>query len=286
MDYLDIEYSANPGEKLREILEDIYPLDISENKSYINKIDSSVLAEGELSSLVYRSTINFLLRRLITAAVFIKRKCKKNGQPDESIQNEIKKLINNSFSFPKSKIDQISHLLFICTRMRKAKINAITEEIVKDRNENLCYICGRDLDFVNKQIEADKINGAWAELEHIFPKSMGGSSKLELNIKYACTKCNKEKKSYIDDSDYHYEHICFVTDEDDGVDFDCNFEQIIKLALWSKNQYKCQFCDQPASRVGRLHFTRRNPEENWHFLNIETYCSAHIIMINKKRNQN
>jgi 5-methylcytosine-specific restriction endonuclease McrA len=280
----DIEYSVNPGEKLREILEQLYPFTASESKSYISKMDSALYADGELASLVYRSTINYMLRRLVSAAVFVKRRCKKNGLPEESIEIEIKKFINNIFDFPNATVvEQIASLLFICTKMRKATINITTEKIVRDRNENLCYICGRDLDFFNKRNEFNEKNDAWAELEHLFPKSMGGSSKLDSNLKYACTKCNAEKKSYIDDSDYHYEQICFVTDEDDGVDFHGNFKQLTKLALWSKNQYKCQFCNEPASRVGRLHLTRRNPEDNWHFLNIETYCSAHILMIKKKR---
>lgn len=281
MPFTDVENLTNPGERLRVILEDLYPSDLSSGQSCINKMDSALFADGSLASLVYRSTINYLLRRLVSTAVFIKRKCKKNNLPELSVQIEIKRFVNNKLNIHnKNTVEKIATLLVECTEMRDDKPSPGIVKIVKERKESLCYICGRVLDF------ATVGNVDSAELEHIFPKGMGGSSKADANLKYACFKCNKGKKSYIDDSDYHYEEICFVTDEDDGDKFKNDFEYAFKLAIRAKNEYQCQLCKEPASIKGELHFARRDPEDSWHFLNIETYCAAHILMIQKQRNKN
>lgn len=275
---MDIEETINPGERLKEILQELYPSDFSENKSSINRIDRALDAQGNLASVVYRSTINYMLRRLVTAAVFVRRKCEQTGQSEENVEIEIKRFINRHYDFPNITIvEKITSLLLVCTRMRRASIGSAVGKVVKDRNENHCYLCGRDLNFIIKN------DDDWAELEHVFPKSMGGSSRLPSNIKYACSKCNQSKKSYIDDSDLHYEQICFVTDMEDGENFWGNFSREFKIAIWSRNDFRCQFCNQPASKLGSLHFTRSNPHDSWHFLNIEAYCSSHILMINKQR---
>lgn len=278
MSTVDFENLTNPGERLRKILEDLYPSDLSGTQSCINKMDSALFADGELASLVYRSTINYLLRRLISTAVFIERKCKKNGLPNLSVENEIKKFVNNNVNIHnQTVVEKIVTLLVECLKTRSEKITDNIVKVVKTRGETLCYICGRLLDFATTG-ETDS-----AELEHVFPRTMGGSSKMDDNLKYACFKCNNGKKSYIDDSDYHYEEICFVTDEDQD-NFKVEFEYTYKLAIRAKNEYQCRLCKEPAARRGELHFARRNPEDSWHFLNVETYCATHVLMFKKQQN--
>lgn len=55
-----------------------------------------------------------------------------------------------------------------------------------------------------------------------------------------------------------------------------------KIALWSKNGYKCILCDSDegyAQKVGRLKFRRQKLDDIWHFLNIDTYCDKHAEQI-------
>lgn len=276
-----IENIINPGEKLRKILEELFPSDFSSGQSCVNKIDSALLAEGELASLVYRSTINYLLRRLISTAVYIDKKREKEGLPKFGVQNELRNFINRNLVIRnKSTVEKIVALLIECIKAKEETTPSSVVKAVKSRGETLCYICGRQLNFATKS-QMDS-----AEMEHVFPRNLGGSSKAEDNLKYGCFKCNQGKKSYADDSDYHYEEICLMTDEElDEESFKKSFEHTYKLAIRSKNQYSCHICNEPAVKRGELHFARRNPEDSWHFLNIDTYCAKHLVMVKKRQNR-
>lgn len=281
MPFTDMENIINPGERLRKILEELFPSDFSSGQSCINKIDSALFAEGELASLVYRSTINYLLRRLISTAVYIDKKREKEGLPKFGVQNDLRNFINKNLAIRNnSTIEKIVALLIECLKVKEEIVSPSVVKAVKLRNETLCYICGRQLDFATVgEMES-------AELEHVFPRNLGGSSKAEDNLRYACSKCNKWKKSYADDSDYHYEEICLMTDEEfDEKSFRASFEHTYKLAIRSKNQYSCYICNEPAVKRGELHFARRNPEDSWHFLNIDTYCAKHLVMVKKQQNR-
>jgi 5-methylcytosine-specific restriction endonuclease McrA len=108
------------------------------------------------------------------------------------------------------------------------------------------------------------------QIEHKFPKTMGGSNELS-NLKIACEYCNNEKKNYIDASDFHYEHISLSTNDDDE-SFNLEFKRSYKIALWAKSDYSCVLCGQLTEFIGRLDFVRRNPNDSWHFLNIDAVC--------------
>lgn len=279
MPFTDVENIINPGESLRKILEELFPSDFSNAQSCINKIDSALLAEGELASLVYRSTINYLLRRLISTAVYIDKKREKEGLPKFGVQNDLRDFINKNLMIrSKTTVEKIVALLIECLKAKEETCPQSVVKAVKSRGETLCYICGRQLNFATVgEMES-------AELEHVFPRNLGGSSKTENNLRYACNKCNQGKKSYADDSDYHYEEICLMTDEEiDEESFRASFEHAYKLAIRSKNQYSCHICNEPAVKRGELHFARRNPEDSWHFLNIDTYCAKHLVMVRKRQ---
>ena len=67
------ENNINPGEQLREFLKKLFPADVK-NDSFISRIDYILQADGELIDLVYNSTINYVLRRLIVTADYFQRK--------------------------------------------------------------------------------------------------------------------------------------------------------------------------------------------------------------------
>lgn len=60
----------NPGEKLKILLMELIPND----EGFLDRVDDFAIADGELSSLIYESTINYLVRCLITSAVYLERK--------------------------------------------------------------------------------------------------------------------------------------------------------------------------------------------------------------------
>lgn len=112
------------------------------------------------------------------------------------------------------------------------------------------------------------------QIEHIWPKEMGGKDDDD-NLKAACEQCNQSKQSYIDASDFHYEEICLITDKTDN-NFETELNWQYRVALWAKNNYECVRCGKPAQYKGTLEFVRSNPNDSWHFLNIDTYCEDHI----------
>jgi 5-methylcytosine-specific restriction endonuclease McrA len=268
---------VNPGEALRDFLCSLFPQDLEERGSCIAKIDSALLADGELSSLVYYSTVNYMMRRILTAAILIARKCERYGFTDQVFESKLRAYIANNLKIPNAiNVDKLTGLIRECLESREKRINATSEKAVKEREENLCFICGGPMDFSTTHELGS------ATLEHVWPRMMGGSSKPD-NLKYSCYKCNQFKANTIDVSDYHYEEICLATDEEDAKEFERDFSRVYKVAAWAKNGYECQMCKRPASRVGRLELLRRNTSDSWHFLNMEAYCVAHTLMVNKRR---
>lgn len=267
----------NPGEALRSFLFKLFPSDEENRESNIAKIDAALVAEGKFASLVYRSAINYMLRRILTAAVLIERKCDQNHFSDEILEKKLRAYIANNLNIPGAKnVDKLTGLITNCLKTRHEKITQTTEKSVKQRNENLCYICGKTMSF-------GRDNGSdSATLEHVFPRLLGGSSKAH-NLRYACKICNETKADNIDESDYHYEEICLLTDEDDETKFHRDLSRVYKIAAWAKSDYKCQLCGKSASVVGRLDLVRREQRDNWHFLNIEAYCSVHVLQMRKRR---
>ncbi|NJK38818.1 MAG: HNH endonuclease [Oscillatoriales cyanobacterium SM2_3_0] len=145
-------------------------------------------------------------------------------------------------------------------RKRKSK----KKDLIKNRIEILCYVCG-------KSLEEDKV-----EVEHMWPKSMGGIT-LSSNLKVCCSECNKNKEQYIDASDFHYEQISLGTRKSDD-SFEREFRGVYKVALSAKSDYSCSLCGQPVEVVGRLNFVQRNPNDSWHFLNIDGICNSCISL--------
>jgi 5-methylcytosine-specific restriction endonuclease McrA len=263
-DYLqDLDGDASPGLELREFLQHLCPFDLGTEISFVSQIDFAFKAEGSLSKLLYESTINYLVRRLINTAQFLRRKYESDDFPEGRFVEELRQYLKNEVRFRTSDVERLLVILQSCLAFKNQNRKSKKKQFIK-RNfpgsvDLLCYICGKSLTLEEIQIE------------HKWPKTLGGSSK-DLNLKISCCSCNAEKQSYIDGSDFHYEHICLSTDESDEESFSREFKRIYKIALSAKHDHKCTLCGKSAESVGRLNFVRKNLSDSWHFLNIDTVC--------------
>lgn len=260
----------NPGKMLQTLLKEVYPFDDSSSKSFVNKIDNAFIAEGKFAQLVYESSINYLVRRLITSAEYIRRKY--TLYPDERYMIEIRKFIRDFTRIPSSQNEKIVTLLIECLREREREVSQRLKDSFRKEAKKKgvrCYICGCEIDFER----TDTIHFNSLTLDHLWPRKMGGKS-LEFNLKIACKRCNELKADHIDASDFHYEEICLVTDKQDE-SFNTEFEREYKIAISAKSEFKCVICGEPTERIGELQFGRREPNDSWHFLNIDAYCSEH-----------
>lgn len=254
----------NPGERLRDYLKEIFPLQAESKASFVDRIDEGIKAEGELTKLVYESTVNYLLRRLINTAEFLRRRYETDEYPESFFIDELRKFLREELRLNSTEVEKIFSMLLVCLSIkkqsRKHKKKRILKQYLQANNELLCYICGRAL------VEEE------AQIEHLWPKAMGGLER-ELNLKIACPQCNCEKWNYIDSSDFHYEEICLIGDEEaNDESFQKEFKRVYKIASWSKNNYKCILCDLPTNQVGKLKLVRKNLNDSWHFLNVDAIC--------------
>jgi 5-methylcytosine-specific restriction endonuclease McrA len=261
-DLYSLDEAINPGLELRKFLQQIFPSDMGNETAFISRVDSVFKAEGLLSNLVYESTINYLTRRLINTAEFLRRKYESDDYPEEFFIEQLRKYIEDETRIKKSDTEKLLSILKLCLTSKKQRRRSRKKKFIKRNfslNTNfLCYICGESLTFEEIQIE------------HEWPKTLGGSSE-DFNLRISCCSCNNEKQSYIDGSDFHYEHICLSTDEGDE-SFAKEFKKNFKIALSAKHNYKCTLCGKSAESVGRLKFIRKNLSDSWHFLNVDTIC--------------
>lgn len=260
----------NPGEQLREMLCEIYPFDKNEKSSFVSRVDKAFISEGELAYTIYISTMNYMLRRLVTTAEYIKR----TSSGDSSIYvSRIRRYIHDHTKFPSNKVEPILSLLISSIEARNKVISTTKKRKIKSeaKNQGLkCYICGREMTFEANDNNEKRTN---AEVEHIWPRALGGASN-EGNLTVACERCNKIKEDFIDAEDFHYEEICLVTDNE-MEDFFIDFPWYYRVAVLAKSNFECVVCGQPAKHHGELQFERRDPSDSWHFLNIDAYCYKH-----------
>jgi len=261
----------NPGQRLQEFFKRLYPFDSNDKRSVIAKIDAALLADNQFAELVYESSINYIIRRFITVAQFLRRKYDPKEYPPERYIRELGQFLNYYTNIPRTEVDSLRTLLMDCIDAANHKPSQTTiKQILKKAKEDgaRCYICGCELVF------NDPTSPQNAEVEHIWPNSMGGMNEAP-NLKVACRSCNQHKKDYIDSSDFHYEEICLTTSENEEP-FLQEFKGDYRIALWAKHSYSCAICGEPASRLGELKFARQEPHDSWHFLNIDAYCDRHI----------
>jgi hypothetical protein len=296
---LDID-DINPGHLLRRILEVAIPFEANSESSFVKRIDGVIKAEDEFSYLLYQSSINYLTRRLISTASFLKVKYDKREEIYEDIEERIlepfpdrlRSFLTEFTDFEGRLIEILIPVLQRCLdtknqsrKLSRKKKKRIRKNQTNEHGELRCYICGCSLSESNPTFEVEDLesdaepsdktstsNYVFDIIEHVWPKGLGGSRK-EFNLKVSCNRCTDDKQEYIDFSDFHYEEICVAKAEEED-NFEKDFKRIYKVALWSKNNYSCTICGAKAEEVGRLTLKRRNPEDGWHFLNVDSYCES------------
>lgn len=265
--------TLNPGKELRNYLMLLIPkgdLNVSDalTNGFTDRIDYIFKHNGEYQSLVYMSAINFLLRKIIKSAHYYKKKSELTD--DYNYIDETRKYLTENSRFNEDEIEKILSLTILTISYFENKPSkGLRNSLIRDAKASStpCYMCGRPINY------DDRSSYEFVQVEHVWPKGIGGSNR-EFNLKVACFKCNKVKEEFIDYSDFHYEHISYKSLIEDYPLHE-EFKYGHKLAIWGKNEFKCIVCSQEAVNVGPLKFKRRNPDDTWHFLNIDAYCNDH-----------
>ena len=267
MSYQDL-IDESPGLALHKLLKRIFPFDVdlSNTKSIFQSLDSVVKADGELYETIYESTINYLVRRVITLASFLYRK---NEDDEVVFLRELRRALDNNYSFPEHEFEKIITLLYDCAKISgKRHPSGSTTKAYNRLLNPRCYICGK---LVQKPSETKADDSA--TLDHLFPNTLGGNS-VQRNLKISCKSCNEAKGDIISASDFHYENICLVSDQNDE-NFSVEMNKHRRIAIFAKSDFRCAVCDTPASEVGELELTRKNNRDNWHYLNVYARCERH-----------
>ena len=267
----------NPGELLKDVLAELCPYDSSKQQSYSYGFDELLGEEGELERLIYDSTLNYLLHRLITAAIYIRKSYFETTQDEGIYWAELRSYLVEKTRIPNSAIERVLILLHRCVLegMREPSPGAKRAVRRKAKQDNLkCYICGRDVlhDRVDVSQDTRKEN---SEIEHIWPRSLGGSNK-QWNLAISCTRCNELKRNHIDASDFHYEHVCASTDET-MQDFRTDFNWVSRIPVLARSRFRCAVdgCKNSAQVYGGLDLVRLDNKDTYHFLNVLAFCSDH-----------
>lgn len=257
---------TNPGQKLRDLLAEIYSYS-ERGSGFIERIDYDFSADGEIAYYTYMSSLNYLVRRLITLSLYIYNKNAKNSSGD--YRREIENHLNNYTRLNETQVRKISRLLVECVDAARRTNYEKKKAIEYARNRGFyCFTCGTALEF------EDETSWSYATADHLWPRSMGGHGEFS-NLKAVCRSCNnKYKANYIDASDFHYEEMSFTCSD---------YEEYIKerdrhyeLAILAKTNYTCAVCEMPAHYVGELKIGRKEPKDSWHFHNLQGYCSRHL----------
>jgi len=260
----------HPGQELQRLLKRLYPFDPMEKRSFVSIIDDALIAENAFSELVYNSCIDYMVRRLITTAQFLEGQYGPSCYPPGRFIVELRKFVRDYTNIPTDKIELVLTLLLECVKVADRKPGRETKKRIlrNARRKGIrCYICGCELNF------DDPLSPQRPEVEHVWPNSMGGPNS-EPNLNVSCWSCNQHKANYIEASDFHYEEICLTSSKDDE-SFAEDLTGMYRVAIWAKNDYKCAECERPASHLGELAFARQEPNDSWHFLNVDAYCDRH-----------
>ncbi len=257
---------VNPGLLLQQILIDIHPKG-SNSDCFVMRLDEALEGDGEFIELVYKSCINYMVRRLINTGKYLKAKYPDNASFIVALRDYTKNHMNIT---QKEAVSRIVTLVQMCVDEANKSIssNVLTSMRTEARDKDLnCYICGCVLDYgLTRQ-------GQQPEVEHNWPHSLGGPN-TKLNLKVSCHNCNKLKTDTIEVSDFHYERISLSSDKDDP-DFEHSLRGEYRIAIVAKSGYGCATCGKTPSENGPLSFGRRRKSDSWHFLNIAAFCDEH-----------
>lgn len=113
------DYEINPGEQLQNFLKTLYPLNIEnsndiEQQCFIHRVDQFIMADGSFRKLVYDSTINYLVRRLIKSAEYLRKKYDSDNFPPEKFVNKLRKFIKENTTIDENNGEKLLALLQKC----------------------------------------------------------------------------------------------------------------------------------------------------------------------------
>jgi len=238
----------------------------SSDSCFVGVVDSWFDEEGRLEKAFLDSLVFYVCRRLIVVSQsYVKQCLLSSGELNlEMLRISIVEYLEKT-GFSNVDIEKLTWLLMECVKESRKKIpRTKVRRIIKtaEKESKNCYICGCEIDYTKQ----DKFKSP--EVEHIWPKSMGGPNS-DNNLAIACTKCNQRKKNKLGASDFHFESIMYKKKPSK-----LNYEHKVSLLL--KNESSCVYCGQSAAKQGELEFITSNEKEGWHFLNVETCCSEHV----------
>lgn len=258
--YYQEQDEYQPGDTLKDYLEELYPL---KNNSILAEMDNDLRADGALQDIIYKSSILYILRRLITTTEYIYRL---KGENRLQTNFALKSYLKNFTRYSDKQINKLSQLLLECMHAARNTFSDGDRNFVKLQkkiHEWKCFTCGREMDETNIPTA-----------DHYWPKAMGGISNRG-NLRWVCKVCNNNlKKDYINYADYHYEEIA-ISSSDYKHYKSSGHPKLYEVAIFAKSDYCCSVCKQPAYRVGELTIGRIDLDDGWHYLNLAAFCIDH-----------
>ncbi len=186
-DELEVD-EYNPGEELQRLLKKIYPPDTEGRTSFIQRIDSGLRAEGDFAELVYDSCINYMVRRLITTAEYI-RDMRREGRPDPD------RRFGQSFriSFAQTELfSKATERSLVCCEVRSVRNSSNGQYQERIRAEDRIGAC--DVTYVDEPDLLTRTRASGAQ----WPTRCAASQ--DLNLRVACPS-SKSKADFVDASD-------------------------------------------------------------------------------------
>ena len=260
-------YEMHPGQELKALLLNFYPND---KRGFLVQADSDFRADGELKNVFHDSFINYLVRKLVTATIYLSKEHKDHG--DGKVKREIRSYLEYYSPFTGAHLLKVADILYRCLQASEDDFDDRSKRAVKyqaDKYNWGCFACGLPLEL------KDSTASNYATSDHKWPKGMGGLSKQE-NIRLLCKECNNRyKKDYIEASDYHYEEIALThRNYEDFEKKEKKYNRIYEFAVLAKSDFTCIGCGQPAYKVGELKMGRKSTADSWHYINLGAFCSS------------
>ena len=112
--------------------------------SFIDRIDHILREEGEYHNLIYLSTINFLLRKIIKSAHYYKKKAELVD--DYDYIDQTRKYLGEILNFEEDEVEKILSLtIIIVAYYEKTPSSGVKNELIKNSKEDgtPCYMCGK-----------------------------------------------------------------------------------------------------------------------------------------------
>jgi 5-methylcytosine-specific restriction endonuclease McrA len=180
--------ATTQGEKLFQLLAAIGEQQVSKvragDHAYIK-----VAGRDDFGSYVEGAVIGFALRRVLKAASGIFEE-----HPDDADRhNRLRGMLGTWFRWlPKEEVAKLSRQAFHAQEASHRPISTSEfESTLGIANRFACCFCGVDL--LRKSAGViETCDGEKADLEHVWPASLGGDS-IKANLIPACCKCNSKK---------------------------------------------------------------------------------------------